>query len=99
MGAWKLLCRFISFILRSLFCRLSPLLGNSVIKETFQGEVLITTEKDVNAKKAESTDGDGTTKVKRKSKRMPYFFLSLDLPPRPLFKDAMNRKLLPQVRH
>ena len=39
-----------------------------------------------------------TTKVVRTSTRVPYLFLSLNLPPAPLFKDTNDGKLdIPQV--
>ena len=40
-----------------------------------------------------STDGN----VVRETSRMPFLMLGLDLPPPPLFKDAMEKNIIPQV--
>ncbi|KAK9845987.1 hypothetical protein WJX81_007744 [Elliptochloris bilobata] len=56
----------------------------SVISRCFQGELEITTE----------AGADGQTPVPQ---RTPFLMLGLDLPPAPLYKDALERNIIPQV--
>ncbi|KAJ8903072.1 hypothetical protein NDN08_006387 [Rhodosorus marinus] len=85
---------FIAFVLNTLHGDLGEK-GDSEISRIFRGMIQMITEKD----QVEKGSGDqGARKsIKRKRKLVPYFFLSLDLPSRPLFKDSMDRKLIPQV--
>ncbi|XP_076888003.1 uncharacterized protein LOC143538298 [Bidens hawaiensis] len=54
---------------------------NSIIHQCFQGELEVVKE---------------TNNVKEVS-RMPFLMLGLDLPPPPLFKDVMEKNIIPQV--
>lgn len=54
------------------------------------------------AEKKENGDDatDGGTKsngIVTESYRMPFLMLGLDLPPPPLFKDVMEKNIIPQV--
>jgi len=57
--------------------------GSSIIHKCFQGEVEITTV---------GRYGEAETK-----KRVPFLYCSLTVPPAPLFKDELERNLIPQV--
>jgi len=59
--------------------------GSSVIQRAFQGTVRVTTIK------ADETEDEG------ESKTIPYLYLTVDVPPAPLFKDALERNIIPQV--
>ncbi|CAI5965268.1 unnamed protein product [Closterium sp. NIES-65] len=86
---------------------------SSIIQECFQGELEVTKEvagksscvEDGKKRKREGEEGkegegegekeeDG---VKREVSRMPFLMLGLDLPPPPLFKDVMEKNIIPQV--
>lgn len=55
-----------------------------------QGELEV--EKEMEVRK-----DDGTTGVDRQVSKMPFLMLGLDLPPPPLFKDIMEKNIIPQV--
>ncbi|KAI7752100.1 hypothetical protein M8C21_023111 [Ambrosia artemisiifolia] len=57
--------------------------SSSIIHQCFQGELEVV--KEINA-----NDGAETS-------RMPFLMLGLDLPPPPLFKDVMEKNIIPQV--
>jgi len=57
--------------------------GSSIVYKCFQGEVQITTI----AKYAQTEE----------VKRVPFIYLSIAVPPAPLFKDELERNLIPQV--
>lgn len=61
--------------------------NSSPVSRAFQGEITIYTDT-----RSESTD-QITTTVETK----PFYYLSLDLPAAPLFKDSMDRNIIPQV--
>lgn len=42
--------------------------------------------------------GAGVSKVILDRSKMPFLMLGLDLPPPPLFKDIMEKNIIPQVR-
>ncbi|KDD75219.1 ubiquitin carboxyl-terminal hydrolase [Helicosporidium sp. ATCC 50920] len=81
---------FFSWLLNALHCdlvkgrRKQP----SVITQTFQGELLVTTEA-------------GTGKAAKMSQNLEektsFLMLALQLPPTPLFKDALEKVIIPQV--
>jgi hypothetical protein len=50
----------------------------------------VTTEKGTGKGKAASASADVT-------ERVPFLLLGLDLPPAPLFKDALEKNIIPQV--
>ncbi|KAJ5073760.1 hypothetical protein M0811_08324 [Anaeramoeba ignava] len=65
---------------------------STVITEAFQGKLKINTQKYSSAKQNE-TDPQNSPVVSN----TPFFFLSLDLPPLPLFPDNSKKNIIPQV--
>lgn len=57
--------------------------GSSIIHKTFQGTVKVITHK------AEGEEVEET--------ETPFLYLTVDVPPAPLFKDALERNIIPQV--
>ena len=45
----------------------------------------------------EGGGGGGHDNIARETCRMPFLMLGLDLPPPPLFKDVMEKNIIPQV--
>jgi U4/U6.U5 tri-snRNP-associated protein 2 len=45
----------------------------------------------------ESNNKAGNEEVVTETSRVPFLMLGLDLPPPPLFKDAMEKNIIPQV--
>ncbi|KAD5960201.1 hypothetical protein E3N88_11673 [Mikania micrantha] len=75
---------FMSWLLNTLHSDLkSSRTKNSIIHQCFQGELEVV--KEINVK-----DGVDVS-------RMPFLMLGLDLPPPPLFKDVMEKNIIPQV--
>lgn len=62
----------------------------SIISDTFQGELEVTTLAGTGKGKAATSETDVV-------ERVPFLLLGLDLPPTPLFKDAMEKNIIPQV--
>ncbi|KAI8475879.1 MAG: ubiquitin-specific protease 39 [Monoraphidium minutum] len=62
----------------------------SVISDTFQGELEVTTLAGTGKGKAAGSESDVV-------ERLPFLLLGLDLPATPLFKDAMEKNIIPQV--
>ncbi|PKA65915.1 Ubiquitin carboxyl-terminal hydrolase 24 [Apostasia shenzhenica] len=98
---------FMSWLLNTLHSKLkhSKKKNKSIVHDCFQGELEVVKEihkKPLIEKKEngdegsmESTaDGDG---IVRETSRVPFLMLGLDLPPPPLFKDAMEKNIIPQV--
>ncbi|KAF6143596.1 hypothetical protein GIB67_012395 [Kingdonia uniflora] len=75
----------------------------SIIHKCFQGELEVVKEipnKSSIENKENGGDGDGGTErsnVFRETSRMKFLMLGLDLPPPPLFKDVMEKNIIPQV--
>jgi len=74
--------------------------NSSIIYKVFQGEVQVTTETPVkkkeekkDAEKEEGHDEEFTTSTKV----VPFLYLSLEIPPTPLFKDEQERNIIPQI--
>ena len=44
-----------------------------------------------------AVDGLAENHIVRETSRMPFLMLGLDLPPPPLFKDVMEKNIIPQV--
>ena len=63
--------------------------GSSIIHKAFQGQVQIKTYK---AAKAD-TDAD----IDVETQLTPFLYLTVDVPPAPLFRDALERNIIPQV--
>ncbi|GJP53260.1 hypothetical protein CLOM_g12433 [Closterium sp. NIES-68] len=82
---------------------------SSIVHECFQGEMEVIKEvagKSSNAgdgagakrkREGGEEDGEGEDGVRREVSRMPFLMLGLDLPPPPLFKDVMEKNIIPQV--
>ncbi|KAI8620437.1 U4/U6.U5 tri-snRNP-associated protein [Chytriomyces sp. MP71] len=73
--------------------------GSSVIHAAFQGEVMVHSQAIAEGASSAETgvvqafeEGKETTTTKS-----PFLFLSLDLPPAPLFQDEVERNIIPQV--
>ena len=58
---------------------------SSIVARCFQGQLVVTTE-------AAGDGGAGPV-----DEDVPFYMLSLDLPPAPLFQDAMEKNVIPQV--
>lgn len=61
--------------------------GKNLLKDCFQGSLEVTSVR----------DGDDMMTTKRAIAKNTFWFLSLDLPPKPLFKDTSERTLVTQV--
>ena len=79
---------FLAWLLNALHLALggSKRPGSSIIHNTFQGSVRVSTHKAV----IESDD-------QVDEKEMPFLYLTVDVPAAPLFKDALERNIIPQV--
>ncbi|KAK4748089.1 hypothetical protein SAY87_014675 [Trapa incisa] len=82
--------------------------GNSIIYQCFQGELEVVREIPAKAIAEKKVNGDenngistegghGNRNIISESERMPFLMLGLDLPPPPLFKDVMEKNIIPQV--
>jgi len=60
--------------------------SSSLIGNTFQGQLEI-----------ETFEATEKTMIRKDSKKSPFLYLSLQLPPMPLFKDSLERSMIPQV--
>ncbi|CAM8974793.1 unnamed protein product [Rhodiola kirilowii] len=108
IGAQSDPVEFMSWLLNTLHADLKTSKKNSIIYQCFQGELEVVkevhrgslTEKEI--ADDQSTDivlngaGEHTNLVTQTSK-MPFLMLGLDLPPPPLFKDVMEKNIIPQV--
>ncbi|XP_062160357.1 uncharacterized protein LOC133867622 isoform X3 [Alnus glutinosa] len=98
---------FMSWLLNTLHSDLKTKKNNSIIYDCFQGELEVVKEihnKAVTEKKENSDDQialskltDGGIEHDAETSRMPFLMLGLDLPPPPLFKDVMEKNIIPQV--
>ncbi|XP_057830466.1 uncharacterized protein LOC131041409 isoform X3 [Cryptomeria japonica] len=102
---------FMSWLLNTLHSDLggTKKSKSSIIYKCFQGELEVVKEiqnKKGNEKKDDMEqqqkvtgveDKTGPENVVREVCRMPFLMLGLDLPPPPLFKDAMEKNIIPQV--
>ncbi|KAG1327301.1 U4/U6.U5 tri-snRNP-associated protein 2 [Cocos nucifera] len=101
---------FMSWLLNTLHAELkSKKTKRSIIHDCFQGELEVVKEihKKVLAEKKENGDEEnnavvaegGTVNddVVRETSKVKFLMLGLDLPPPPLFKDAMEKNIIPQV--
>ncbi|KAI0692971.1 hypothetical protein BC835DRAFT_1355493 [Cytidiella melzeri] len=91
---------FLSWLLNSLHKDLggTKRRDSSVIFSTFQGELRMETQQVLvrsNARESEKPffDIDRETKTTKS----PFLFLAVDLPPPPLFQDAVEKNIIPQV--
>ncbi|CAL5229982.1 g13414 [Coccomyxa viridis] len=86
---------FLSWLLNTIH---SDLTGGkrkkpSIISKCFQGELEITTE--AGSGKAAQPGPDG--QLHDHVERVPFLMLALDLPPAPLYKDALDKDIIPQI--
>ncbi|XP_057544297.1 uncharacterized protein LOC130823624 [Amaranthus tricolor] len=90
---------FLSWLLNTLHANLKSSKKNtSIIYQCFQG--VLEVEKEIQSKgtieRRESVD-DQNPNVVKETYEMPFLMLGLDLPPPPLFKDVMEKNIIPQV--
>ncbi|CAN6193387.1 unnamed protein product [Urochloa humidicola] len=101
---------FMSWLLNTLHAKLksSKKKNRSIIHDCFQGELEVVKEvhrKHIMEKKEDGNElngdagsvvgtADGTV---TETSKVPFLMLGLDLPPPPLFKDAMEKNIIPQV--
>ncbi|XP_057960732.1 uncharacterized protein LOC131152847 [Malania oleifera] len=101
---------FMSWLLNTLHTDLRTSKKNcSIIYKCFQGELEVVKEthgKTIAEKKENVDDenrgatADGGSEhdsIVMETSRMPFLMLGLDLPPPPLFKDVMEKNIIPQV--
>ncbi len=76
---------FLAWLLNSLHTALGGTRkpGSSIIHRTFQGSVRVTTH--------------AASGAEPEARETPFLYLTLDVPPPPLFKDALERNIIPQV--
>lgn len=103
IGAQSDPVEFMSWLLNTLHSDLRKR-GTSIIHQCFQGELEVIKEihsKHIADKKDNGNDEDGGTEgnnvLMEETSRMPFIMLGLDLPPPPLFKDIMEKNIIPQV--
>ncbi|GJS85328.1 U4/U6.U5 tri-snRNP-associated protein 2-like protein isoform X1 [Tanacetum coccineum] len=90
IGAQSDPVEFMSWLLNTLHTDLkSSKTKSSIIHQCFQGELEVVKETHVK-------DG-ATSNIVAETSRMPFLMLGLDLPPPPLFKDVMEKNIIPQV--
>ena len=73
--------------------------SNSIVSECFQGSMKVTSRKVLPIDKTldEKLKLLEEDEYKEKSEEINYFYLTLDLPPTPLFKDEFQEIIIPQV--
>uniref|UniRef100_A0A2N9ISJ9 USP domain-containing protein n=1 Tax=Fagus sylvatica TaxID=28930 RepID=A0A2N9ISJ9_FAGSY len=110
IGAQSDPVEFMSWLLNTLHGDLKTKKNKSIIYDCFQGELEVVKEihnKSVTEKKENSDDQHAASKLTdggtehdalvAETSRMPFLMLGLDLPPPPLFKDVMEKNIIPQV--
>ncbi|XXG81923.1 hypothetical protein AAC387_Pa09g2453 [Persea americana] len=100
---------FMSWLLNTLHADLKSSARNNrnIIHQCFQGELEVVKEihnrpavekkEDEQNKGAAAENGMEHGNVVMETSRMPFLMLGLDLPPPPLFKDVMEKNIIPQV--
>ncbi|XP_066370095.1 uncharacterized protein [Miscanthus floridulus] len=101
---------FMSWLLNTLHAKLksSKKKNRSIIHDCFQGELEVVKEVHRKHIMEKREDGDelngeagsvvGTADgIVTETSKVPFLMLGLDLPPPPLFKDAMEKNIIPQV--
>nr|POE91900.1 u4/u6.u5 tri-snrnp-associated protein 2 [Quercus suber] len=109
IGAQSDPVEFMSWLLNTLHADLKIKKNRSIIYDCFQGELEVVKEihnKAFLEKKDNSDDQHAASKltdggiehdaVVTETSRMPFLMLGLDLPPPPLFKDVMEKNIIPQ---
>lgn len=106
IGAQSDPVEFISWLLNTLHADLrSSKKNKNIIHKCFQGELEVVKEIHNKSSIEKKDDGDELTNgafiesgnVVLETSRMPFLMLGLDLPPPPLFKDVMEKNIIPQV--
>ncbi|XP_047163087.1 U4/U6.U5 tri-snRNP-associated protein 2-like [Vigna umbellata] len=111
IGAQSDPVEFMSWLLNTLHADLKTSKKNtSIIYECFQGELEVVKEipnKGTIDKKENNEDQNNAEKLLdgvneryafvKETSKMPFLMLGLDLPPPPLFKDVMEKNIIPQV--
>ncbi|KAK9996840.1 hypothetical protein SO802_021526 [Lithocarpus litseifolius] len=110
IGAQSDPVEFMSWLLNTLHADLKTKKNRSIIYDCFQGELEVVKEihnKAFLEKKDKSDDQHAASKltdggiehdaVVTETSRMQFLMLGLDLPPPPLFKDVMEKNIIPQV--
>ncbi|XP_077216554.1 uncharacterized protein LOC143851110 [Tasmannia lanceolata] len=109
IGAQSDPVEFMSWLLNTLHAdlRSSKKSNRNIIHKCFQGELEVVKEIHNKASNEKKEDNQGSGAVveggaKRsgvvmETCRMPFLMLGLDLPPPPLFKDVMEKNIIPQV--
>jgi len=97
IGAVSEVVEFLSWFLNALHTELGGSKTKAtVVTDTFQGLLEVTTEK--LEKQAEDMHSTAQIKVVSKSvSTIPFLFLSMDPPNMPIFKDAQERNIIPQI--
>ncbi|KAF6264721.1 cysteine proteinase [Scenedesmus sp. NREL 46B-D3] len=80
---------FWSWLLNTLHMDLTAK-RRSIITDTFQGELEVTTLAGTGKGRAATATGDVV-------ERLPFLLMGLELPATPLFKDALEKNIIPQV--
>ncbi|WCJ28578.1 Ubiquitin C-terminal hydrolases superfamily protein [Euphorbia peplus] len=91
---------FMAWLLNTLHAELKTSKKNtSIIHECFQGELEVVKEVPRRAidDRENGEDQNGGNGHVAETSRMPFLMLGLDLPPPPLFKDVMEKNIIPQV--
>ncbi|WOL18128.1 U4/U6.U5 tri-snRNP-associated protein 2 isoform X1 [Canna indica] len=102
---------FMSWLLNTLHTQLRPSKkkDRSIIYDCFQGELEVVKEiqkkfllekqdNDDEQNKVTISEGrSANNNVLKETSKVPFLMLGLDLPPPPLFKDAMEKNIIPQV--
>ncbi|KAJ9689900.1 hypothetical protein PVL29_012527 [Vitis rotundifolia] len=107
IGAQSDPVEFMSWLLNTLHGDLRTSKKNSsIIYNCFQGELEVVKEipnkgffekRENGDDQNNATTADGHADVILETCRMPFLMLGLDLPPPPLFKDVMEKNIIPQV--
>ncbi|PIA32664.1 hypothetical protein AQUCO_04400095v1 [Aquilegia coerulea] len=98
IGAQSDPVEFISWLLNTLHADLKKK-NRSIIYKCFQGELEVVKEIHNKSSIEKKDNGDDLTNgaVSEETSIMPFLMLGLDLPPPPLFKDVMEKNIIPQV--
>ncbi|KAJ4783549.1 Ubiquitin C-terminal hydrolases superfamily protein [Rhynchospora pubera] len=97
---------FMSWLLNTLHSNLksSKRKNKSIIYDCFQGELEVVKEiprrhlvENKENGSEENNNRAANEEVVTETSRVPFLMLGLDLPPPPLFKDAMEKNIIPQI--
>ena len=93
---------FLAWLLNALHTALggTKAAGSSIIHTTFQGTVEVTTRSAAAAAAFDEAQAAGEApppEAAGDTKTVPFLYLTVDVPAAPLFKDALERNIIPQV--